>query len=902
MIPSSIKLLDRCYRLALPYGHLKLFSVLGLILFNGLLQLVGVTSVFPFFALAANPGQIRQSKVGSALISLLPPMSDEMLLVWAGVFAISMLFLASVGSLLSEYVRVRYAHGFSHWLRGRMLGDYSARPYSYFLERNSSQLSQNLLDIQIFTQNVLLPIGEMLTRLVLVVLLVSSIFLIQHKIAILAGILFGGYYVLALMIVRPKTKEVGANLEYSHVRLLKNVNQFLQGIKTMMVQEKGGVFIGKALEHSAQIGKYQAKIPIYSNAPRYLIEPLAFGGLVAVVVVMALHGSSLKEILPHLSVIAFAGIKLIPALQLLYGQVVLASSNLYTLTQIENEIISIEKKPVVTKKPGIVGAVSPLSFKSEIAIDRITFRYPQAPSPVIRDFSLTIQKNESVGIAGASGSGKSTLVDLVLGLHEPQEGVIRVDGEPITPRNVNSWRAIIGYVPQEIFLIDDTLEANIAFGIPSKEIDRLKLNQAASGAQILEYIKSLPEDFKTTVGERGVRLSGGQRQRIGLARALYHNPSVLILDEATSALDNETEKAVMETINRFHGKLTIITIAHRLSTLEQCDRIVELGAPDQSGIDHHALEIKSPSSDAQTDRLAFYQRGENELEKPLLGKGDSSVMGKLRKHIIKLFLNLPWRLRYRRRVPLFWYDSPNWGDALNPYLLKCLSGRNAVLVERTFANRFFAIGSILSAANRHSEIWGSGFIKEGDSLTEAPRKIHAVRGPLTRIALLEMGVPCPEIYGDPALLLPRFYNPQVKKEHKEGVIPHYTEKDHPWVNALRSQGVFVIDVESGIEEFVQQVKSCHTILSSSLHGLICADAYGIPNVWIKISDRVIGGDFKFRDYRLSIGAPDPVPVIIEEDQPLDALCAKAVQYEIKLDLDRLLNACPFFEDRNRVQS
>lgn len=902
MIPTSIKLLDRCYHLAIPYGRLKLFSVLGFILFNGLLQLVGVTSVFPFFALAANPDQIRQSKLGAFFISLLPPMPDQKLLVVAGSFAIAMLLMASLGSLLSEYVRVRYAYGFSHWLRGRLLGSYAGRPYSFFVARNSAQLSQNLLDIQIFTQNVLLPIGEMITRLVLVVLLVGSIFLIQPKIAILAGILFGGYYLLALRIVRPKTREVGANLEYSHVRLLKNVNQFLQGIKTMMVQGKGAVFIGKALEHSAQIGKYQAKIPIYSNAPRYLIEPLAFGGLVAVVVVMALRGNSLKEILPHLSVIAFAGIKLIPALQLLYGQVVLASSNLYTLAQIENEIISIEKESLVTGKITDQRAATPLSFNREIEIDRVTFRYPRAPSAVIRDFSLTVHKYESVGIAGASGSGKSTLVDLLLGLHEPQQGTIRVDGEPITPRNVNSWREIIGYVPQEIYLIDDTLEANIAFGIPPKEIDRFKLEKAASGAQILEYILSLPEGFQTTVGERGVRLSGGQRQRIGLARALYHNPAVLILDEATSALDQETEKAVMDTINGFHGKLTIVTIAHRLSTLERCDRVIQLGSADTRGGDPHEPDIGASDSGTEIDRMDLYQGNQVDQRSLILGKGASSVLDQIRKQTIKLFLNLPSRLCHRRQVPLFWYNSPNWGDALNPWLVERLSGRKPVLVERTFANRFFAIGSILGAANRHSEIWGSGFIREGELLREAPRKIHAVRGPLTRIALLEMGIPCPEIYGDPALLLPRFYNPQVTKKHDVGVIPHYKEKDHPWVLSLRSQGVLVIDVEGGIEEFVLQVKSCRAIISSSLHGLICADAYGVPNVWIKISDRLIGGDFKFRDYRLSITAPDPVPVSITKEHTLDTLCAKAVRYEVGVDLDRLLNACPFLDHRHRVGS
>jgi ABC-type bacteriocin/lantibiotic exporter with double-glycine peptidase domain len=200
----------------------------------------------------------------------------------------------------------------------------------------------------------------------------------------------------------------------------------------------------------------------------------------------------------------------------------------------------------------------------------------------VKDFHLAIRKNEAVGIAGPSGSGKSTLVDLLLGLHVPQSGRICVDDQPLSPANMPAWRHIIGYVPQDIYLLDDTVEANIAFGMDPKEVDPAALREAAQGAQILEFIeKELPHGFKTTVGERGVRLSGGQRQRIGLARALYHRPQVLILDEATSALDNQTELAVMETIHRLQGTLTIITIAHRLSTLERCDRVVRIGAPEK---------------------------------------------------------------------------------------------------------------------------------------------------------------------------------------------------------------------------------------------------------------------------------------------------------------------------------
>ena len=599
MFFSFLKLLARCYRMALPYGRLKLFGVLGLILFNGLLQLVGVTSVFPFFALAADPERIRKSHFGGWLLHFLPPLDTNHLLVVAGCFAIAMLVFASVGSMLSENIRIRYAWGFCHWLRRRLFESYVSQPYAFFHLHNSAELNQRLGDVQTFILNVLLPVGEILARLVLVSLLVGGIFLVQPMVALCAMLVFGGFYFVAFLWLRPRTRAVGEGLQRHNVGFWKNAYEFLHGIKTVMVHGKGRHFTDRALEHSSRIGHFQSRIPIYSNGPRYLIEPIAFGGLMAIVVVLALRGRPFSDILPNLAVMAFAGYRLLPALQLLYSQLVTVAANKYTLTQLEEEILEIEKETgeiggapsmVGTARRGVRtaqgGAVShlaaaaasqPLSFQRELRLENITFQYPNCIVPVLNNFNLTVARNESVGIAGPSGSGKSTLVDLILGLHQPLAGAMRLDDTPLAETNMAAWRRMIGYVPQEIYLLDDTIEANIAFGMDPKEVDPAALREAALGAQILDFIeKELPEGFQTTVGERGVRLSGGQRQRIGLARALYHRPQVLILDEATSALDHQTELAVMETIHRLQGTLTIITIAHRLSTLERCDRIIRL--------------------------------------------------------------------------------------------------------------------------------------------------------------------------------------------------------------------------------------------------------------------------------------------------------------------------------------
>jgi len=575
MLSSFFGLLTRCYRLAIPYGRLKLFAVLGLIFFNGLLQLIGVTSIFPFFALAADPDRIRNSKIGSVLLSVLPPMDSNHLLVVAGCFSILMLVIASVGSIASEVIRIRYAYGFCHWLRRRLFESYASKPYEFFLNRNAADLKQKLWDVMTFIQNVLLPIGEIITRIVMVVLLVGTVFFVQPWVAIGAIFLLGGFYLIVFLWLRPRTRVIGDNLQFHNTAFVKNTFQFLQGIKTVMVHGRGRHFMDKALIHSEEIGRAQSMIPIYSNGPRYMIEPLAFGGLVAIVIVLALQGRPFSDILPNLSVMALAAYRLLPTLQLLYSQLVTVAASNYTLTQLEDEILEIEEETISVKQTSERDQA--IVFEREIMLENISFCYSGAALPILREFNLRITKNESIGIAGPSGSGKSTLVDILLGLHVPSAGSILIDGIPLTAVTMQAWREMIGYVPQDIYLIDETIAENIAFGISPEEIIEKDLKSAAEGAQILDFIeKELPQGFQTIVGERGIRLSGGQRQRIGLARALYQKPKVLILDEATSALDTQTELAVMETINRLQGSLTIITIAHRLSTLEKCNRVIQI--------------------------------------------------------------------------------------------------------------------------------------------------------------------------------------------------------------------------------------------------------------------------------------------------------------------------------------
>jgi len=577
MVSSLLSLLSRCYRLALPYGKMRLLAVLGLIFFNGLLQLVGVTSIFPFFAFAADPDRMRNSKFGRMLLPYFPDVSTDRLLVIAGIAAILILFIAGIGSVASDVIRTRYAYGFSHWLRSRLLQSYSRQPYSYFLKRNSSQMHQRLQDITYFTHYVLMPVGEMLTRLVMVLLLFSVFLMVQPAVAVGSILLFGGFYLLVFLWLKPRTNAIQEGLQKHNLGFSKNTFQYLHAIKPILVNGSSRYFINEALGHSSQIGRFQGQIPIYSSTPRYLIEPLAFSGLVAIVVVLAFQGKSFTDILPNLMVMAMAGYRLLPAMQLLYGQLITIASNRYTLNQLEEEVLGIEEE-VDSYNQDSDTASDPICFEQELRLDSVTFQYPESTAPALQGFNMSISKNQSVGICGPSGSGKSTLVDLMLGLHSPKEGKVLVDGVPLHKQNMDSWRKIIGYVPQDIYLLDDTVEANIAFGVSPDKVDKAAVRKAAEASRILDFVENdLPLGFASVVGERGVRLSGGQRQRIGLARALYASPRILILDEATSALDQSTEAEVMETIHGLQGSLTMITIAHRLSTLERCDKIIQLG-------------------------------------------------------------------------------------------------------------------------------------------------------------------------------------------------------------------------------------------------------------------------------------------------------------------------------------
>lgn len=569
---------SKLYFLAAPYSRRKPLLVLGITLLQGVFQVAGVSSIFPFLAIAADPTAFRSTKVGGVMLSRLPEMSDAALLIWAGTFSIVMLVVSNAANLASDYARARYGQDLAHWLRLRLLAQIVSQPWGYFMSNNTGVLLKKTTnDVMQMTIGVLFPLLEGFARFITVAFLAVTLFVVDPWIASGALIVLFIYYASVLSFLKARYAKASDDQKFAYRGAMTEAQQLLTGIKPIKIHRVEGRFLERFAQHSTVQARVNSILPIYFQAPKYILEPVAFGGIIAAVIIQMGMGRDLAAILPALGVIGLAGYRILPAAQLLYAQISQIATSRHALEEVYDEF---QHQNLLThgKSPSPkFDQPSRISWARDIRLDAISFAYPEGKKPILDQFRLIIPRNTSVGIVGPTGSGKSTLVDLILGLHTPTHGAILVDGKPITPDRVRAWQAGIGYVPQDVLLIDDTIARNIALGLHDGEIDRQRLIEVAKAAHILEFIQNdLSNGFDTMCGERGVRLSGGQRQRIAIARALYHKPDLLILDEATSALDNATEAAVTEAIAALQGTVTMIVVAHRLSTIEKCDRVVDL--------------------------------------------------------------------------------------------------------------------------------------------------------------------------------------------------------------------------------------------------------------------------------------------------------------------------------------
>lgn len=536
--------------------------------------MVGVGSIAPFMNVVADPSAIQQNQWLHRVYATLGFTSTTAFLTAMGVAIVVLLAISNSISALATWGMLRFSWGTHHRLSGRLLKGYLAQPYSFFVQRNSASLNKRILsEVGIVINGVLTPALTILSRLLVVLALAGLLIALDPMLAIAIVVVLGGAYGTLYMAVRTKQRRLGRERVKANELRFKLMGEAFGGIKDVKVIQRESEFASRFMAPSWAFSKASASNAALAQLPRYLFETIAFGGFVLIVLYYLQGGQGVAQILPTISLYAFAGYRLMPELQQLFGGVAAIRFNQAALDELTGDM-----QRFVPRDPAVQPSRETLAFRHAIEVEEVAFRYPGAANNALDGISLQIPRNQTVGLVGASGSGKTTLVDLLLGLYEPAEGRIRIDNIPLDARTVPAWRKQVGYVPQHIFLCDDTIANNIAFGVPPKEVDAARVERAARTAHLHDFVLALPGGYQTVVGERGVRLSGGQRQRIGIARALYHDPEVLIMDEATSALDGATEGAVMEAIQALAGRKTIVLIAHRLSTVEECDVIYLLEA------------------------------------------------------------------------------------------------------------------------------------------------------------------------------------------------------------------------------------------------------------------------------------------------------------------------------------
>ncbi|MEQ1704421.1 MAG: ABC transporter ATP-binding protein [Rickettsiales bacterium] len=538
-------------------------------------EVLGVASIMPFISVASNPELIQTQPFLRKLYLLSGAENNMDFLTYLGCAVLFLLILSNVTSALVNWLVLTFTYKRGHELSLGLLRDYTSRPYIYFLSNNTSQMRKMLMNqIPRVVNGVLIPAMQLMARGVVLVFMLFLLMTINPVITLLVFGVVGGCYAAIYFNLRKRVKHIGQQTMKEEAQCHKVVSEVLGGIRDVKLLGREDYFISRFAMPSELNAHYHASSGAMAVLPRYLLEILAFSTMIIVILALLTREESLNDILPTLALYAVIGYRMLPALQQAFHSITLIRFHTPAMLELCN-VLNVDKAD--DKQYGI----SDITLGKEINLQNISFSYPEKSEAVLKNINLQIPAHKITALVGTTGSGKSTLADIITGILRSESGEIYIDDKLLDTQSIRSWQNIIGYVPQQIFLIDDTIRRNIAFGIDDNKIDDAAVFSAAKMAQIDGFISSeLADGYNSVVGERGVRLSGGQRQRIGLARALYHNPQLLVLDEATSALDNVTERSVMETINRLgndiDGRKTIVVIAHRLSTVQQCHNIVLL--------------------------------------------------------------------------------------------------------------------------------------------------------------------------------------------------------------------------------------------------------------------------------------------------------------------------------------
>lgn len=557
-------------------------ALLMMMVVGMLLETLGVGLIIPALALMTHADLAHRYPAAAPLLRALGNPDRGHLVVWGmlalvAVYAVKAVFLAWLFGRQSRFVC-----GVQVDLSRRLFSAYLRQPYSFHLLRNSAELINNVVgEVTQFSQTCLMAGMNLLTELLIVVGITVLLLVVAPVGALVVAAVFGlpswGFHLLT----QQRLLRWGqARQRHEHLRM-QQLQQGLGGVKELLLLGREGDCLAQYEHHSSGSAHAINQHQLLQQLPRLGLEVLAACALAGLVMVMLAGRQPLDSLLPVLGVFAGAAFRLLPSANRVINAVQSIRYALPAITVIHDEVLLARAAARMTPT-----AAAPLRFRDVLTLERVSFQYPGTPAATLHEIDMRIPQGSCIGFIGGSGAGKSTLIDVILGLQAPTSGVVCVDGCDVR-QNLRGWQALIGYVPQSIFLADDTLRRNVALGLAEGEIDDAAVRRAVSAAQLDEFVATLPAGLETKVGERGVRLSGGQLQRIGIARALYHDPAVLVLDEATSALDTATEHGVMAAVRALRGRKTLVIVAHRMSTVEHCDwlyrveagRLVEAGEP-----------------------------------------------------------------------------------------------------------------------------------------------------------------------------------------------------------------------------------------------------------------------------------------------------------------------------------
>jgi len=551
----------------------KLILLLISIMITGLLEATSISSVMPFMAVVANPDVVYTNVYVKNIYTFFDFQNIDYFLLFLGGVALLALLIGNIFTAFTIWMVLKFSNMQEHIIAERLLKKYLHKPYIYFVTNNTAELSKNIInEVSRVVTGVLVPGMQAFARAVIALCIVSLLFVVDPTLALTVTIVLGSIYSVFYYLIRKKLYRIGREVSSSSKDRFVAANEAFGGIKELKLLGKEAEFIRRFSGPSYRYALYNTESRIFSQIPKYAFETIAFGGILLIVLYLIAVKKDMEYVMPIIALYAFSGYRLMNALNVIFVGISECRYHFPALEILHEDLVHEKNLEYTGNKSANI-----VEVKKVIDLHDISFTYPKAQSPNISNLSVQIEAMQTIGIIGETGSGKTTLLDLILGLLKPDSGQMSVDGIIICKENVAAWQKKLGYVPQSIYLTDQSIAENIAFGVCSKKINMGDVERAAKVANIHDFIiNELPYQYHSLVGEKGIKLSGGQRQRIGIARALYHRPSVLVLDEATSALDGVTENAVMEAIQKLSHEMTIIIVAHRLSTVKACDCIYVL--------------------------------------------------------------------------------------------------------------------------------------------------------------------------------------------------------------------------------------------------------------------------------------------------------------------------------------